>query len=178
MAAGVDATLNVSLVGTLSKTAVAGNVPQDPFRVIKQSIITAGTGASQADVLYYAERTIGASSNEDLDLTGTLVNNLGQTVTQARIKGLVVLAGPSNPSATRNVNNVVLGASAANQWVTLLNSTGTVTLRPDAFFMAWLGPSDTTGWAVTAGTGDQLRVANSGAGTSVTYQIYVLGCSV
>lgn len=32
-----------------------------------------------------------------------------------------------------------------------------------------------TGYAVTAGTADQLKVANSGAGTGVTYDIVIVG---
>jgi hypothetical protein len=173
----VDATLNLSLVANSTKTAVAGNTPHDPLSLIKQSILTSGTGAGQSDVLYFAERTINASSNDDLDLTGSLTDNLGRTVTQARIKGLIIIAAPSSTSGTANTNNVVLGNAASNQWATLLNTTGTVTLRPGAFFMAWAGQADATGWTVTAATGDIFRVANSGAGTSVTYQIFVLGCS-
>lgn len=172
----VDATLNVSLVANSTKASVAGQFPHDPAQLIKQYILTNGTGAGQSDVTYFAERTIGASSNDDLDLTGSLVDNLGRTVTQARIKGLIVFAGPT--SGTANTNNVVLGAAAANQWATLLNTTGTVQVRPGGLFMAWTGNTDSTGYLITAGTGDIFRVANGGAGTSVTYQIFVFGCSV
>lgn len=173
----VDATLNLSLVANSTKTAVMGNSPHDPLNFVKQSILTNGTGAGQADVLYYAERTINASSNDDLDLTGTLTDNIGRTVSPLRVKGLIVVAAPSASGATANTNNVVLGAAGSNQWATLLNTTGTVTLRPGALFMAWAGQADATAWAITAGTGDILRVANSAGGSSVTYQIMLLGCS-
>lgn len=172
-----DATLNISLIANLTKTAVAGNIPRDTVNLVKQSILSSGTAAAQSDTLYYAERTISASSNEDLDLTGTLTNSFGQTVTLAEIQGLIIIAAPSSSSGTQNTNNVVVGDAAANTWTTLLGADGTVTLRPGTFFMVWAGQADATGYAVTAGTGDQLRVANSGAGTSVTYQIFIIGRS-
>ena len=35
---------------------------------------------------------------------------------------------------------------------------------------------DATGWTVTAGTGDLLKIANSTSGT-VLYRIVIIGCS-
>jgi len=40
------------------------------------------------------------------------------------------------------------------------------------------GAADATTYAVTAGTGDLLKVANSAGGTSVTYDIVIIGSSV
>ena len=137
----------------------------------KQVNLTSGTGAGQVDRIFSDTRTITASSTEDLDLAGVLTDSFGATITFARVKAIMVTA------ASGNTNNVVVGAGT-NPWLTMLNSTGTVTLRPGAGFMAWIGGStDTTGWAVTAATGDILKVANSSSGSSVTYDIVILGCS-
>lgn len=130
-----------------------------------------GSGAGKADRQYSKTRTLAASATEDLDLAAVLTDIFGQTLTFARVKGLFVRA------AKTNTNNVVVGAASANQWVTLLNSTGTVTLRPGAWFGACCDVIDATGWAVTAGTGDLLKVANSAGGTSVSYDIIVIGNS-
>jgi hypothetical protein len=129
-----------------------------------------GTGANTANRLYQGRRTINASSNEDLDLAAVLTDSYGVAITFARIRAVIVKA------AAGNTNNVVVGGAASNAFVGPFGAaTHTVAIPPDGIFMA-VAPG-TTGWAVTAGTGDLLRVANSGAGTSVTYDIFLIGAS-
>ncbi len=142
-----------------------------PMAASKLVNLATGTNAGQADKLYYAQRTLAASGTEDLDLAAVLTDKFGVVITMARVKGLYVSASASN------VNNVVLGAGT-NPWVTLLNTTGTVTLRPGSFLCVMAGTADATGYGVTAATGDVLKVLNSGAGTSVTYDVAIIGCSV
>jgi hypothetical protein len=131
-----------------------------------------GTGAGQVDRIFSDTRTLTASSSEDLDLVGTLTDAFGATVTFARIKGILVSA------ATGNTNNVVVGGVASG-WASLLSpaASGLITLRPGSFFVAGCGAADATGWVVTATTADLLHVANSAGGTSVTYDVVVIGCS-
>ncbi|MEU0671360.1 hypothetical protein ABZ330_00410 [Streptomyces sp. NPDC006172] len=133
--------------------------------------LSSGTGAGAADRVFSDRRTLAASGTEDLDLAGVLLDAFGTAITFARIKGIVVAA------AAGNTNNVVVGNATSNGWATLLSATGTVTLRPGAFIAVGTGVADPTGYAVTAGTGDLLKVANSGAGTSVTYDIHIIGAS-
>jgi len=133
--------------------------------------LLSGTGAGKADRVFSDRRTLAASGTEDLDLAGTLVDAYGAAITFARVKGLIIAA------ADANVNNVVVGAAASNPWATLLSATGTVTLRPGAFIAVGTGLADATGYAVTATTADLLKIANSAAGTSVTYDIHVIGVS-
>ncbi|NUS78467.1 MAG: hypothetical protein HOV70_20025 [Streptomyces sp.] len=130
-----------------------------------------GTAAGQADRVFSDRRTLAASATEDLDLAGVLLDAFGAAITFARIKGLIIAA------ATANTNNVVVGAAATNPWATLLSATGTVTLRPGAFLAVGTGQADATGYAVTAATADLLKVANSAAGSSVTYDIHIIGAS-
>lgn len=130
-----------------------------------------GTGAGKADRVFSDRRTLAASATEDLDLAGVLLDAFGATITFARIKGLVVAA------AAGNSNNVVIGAASSNPWATLLGATHTLTLRPGAFVAVGTGVADATGYAVTASTGDLLKVANSGGSTSVTYDIHIIGAS-
>ncbi|QDQ10275.1 hypothetical protein [Streptomyces spectabilis] len=69
------------------------------------------------------------------------------------------------------------GAASSNAWTTLLNATGTLTLRPGAGVGAMAGAADVTAYAAPAGTGDLLKAANSGAGTSVTYDVVIVAAS-
>jgi hypothetical protein len=131
-----------------------------------------GTGAGQADRLYQARRTIAASGTDDLDLAGTLTDVLGQTLTFVKIKAIMVSA------AAGNTNNVVLGGAASNGFTTWTGAaTDKVVIRPGGTFALIAGQGDAAGYAVTATTGDLLRVANSGAGSTVTYDIVVVGTS-
>ena len=101
----------------------------------------------------------------------TLETRLGAAVTFVRVKGLFIKA------ASANTNNVVIGAATSNQWATLLNTTGTLTLRPGASLAVVAGGADATAYAVTASTGDLLKVASSAAGSSVSYDICIIGAS-
>lgn len=142
-----------------------------PASVSRSVTLGSGTGAGKADRVFHDRRSVNASSSEDLDLAGVLVDAFGQTITFARIKGLIISA------AVANANNVVIGAAASNPWATLLGATHTLTLRPGATVAVMAGAADATGYAVTAATGDLLKVANSGAGTPVSYDILIIGAS-
>lgn len=128
-----------------------------------------GTGADQINQIFADTRTLAASANEDLDLSGTALQNaLGQNIAFTKVRGLLVRA------AAANTNNVIVGGAATNQFATPFGAAAhTLTVRPGGciFLMA----NDVTGYAVTAATADLLRIANSGAGTTVTYDIVILG---
>lgn len=142
-----------------------------PLSLSQQWDLGNGTGAGQADRLFSDRRTLAASATEDLDLAGVLTDAFGATLTFARIKALLVRA------SSGNTNSVVLGAASSNPWATLLNGTGTLTLRPGASVLLSAGVGDATAYAVTAATGDLLKVANSAGGSAVTYEIAIIGAS-
>jgi hypothetical protein len=152
-------------------TALAETV--DPVLKEYTAILASGTGAGQADKFWRAQRTLAASANEDLDLNGaTFEDAFGTALAFVKVKGLLVAA------AAGNTNNVLVGGAAANGFVSWVGAaTDKVVLRPGAFFMLCAGQADATGYAVTAATADLLRVANSAGGTSVTYDVYVVGTS-
>jgi ABC-type amino acid transport substrate-binding protein len=133
--------------------------------------LTHGVLAGQGDLVFHDSRTIAPSANDDLDLAGVLLDPVGTLLTFVRVKALIVAAW------TTNANNVVIGAAGANQWVGLLNATGTITLKPGGVQAYFAGQADAVASTVVAATGDILRVANSGAGTSVTYDIIIVGAS-
>lgn len=163
--------LNLSLVATLTKANDLSIIAQDPLAFSQRVQLTSGTAAGQADKLFYDERTITASSSEDLDLVGSLTDTFGATFSPVRIKALIVKADAGN------TNNVVVGGASATQWAALLGTTGTVTLRPGAVLLAAAGSADATGYVCAAGSTDLLKVANSSSGSSVIYQIIVIGAS-
>jgi hypothetical protein len=127
-----------------------------------------GTGLNQANAVFSDRRTLSASANEDLDLAGVLVSAFGATLTFTKIKAIFVGA------AAANTNNVVVGGAAATQFVGPFGAaTHTVAVPPGGVFM--IATPTLAGWAVAAGSTDFLRIANSAGGTSVTYDILILG---
>lgn len=141
-----------------------------PLSLEKTISLATGTGVNQADLLYHAQRTLTASSNEDLDLAGSLTDAFGATLTFTRIKAILISA------AAANTNNVVVGGAASNAFINWVSdSTDKIIIRPGGTFA--LFASDATAYAVTASTADLLRVANSGAGSAVTYDIAIIGAS-
>lgn len=168
----LQAYLKATQTASLSAPDLGSATPATHVLTISKVLdLTSGTGAGSADVLYSDTGTIAASSNTDVDLSGALANAIGGTSVFVRVKGLYVAASASN------TNNVVVGNATSNAWATLLGATHTITLRPGAWILLGTGVADATGYAVTAGTGDLLRIANSGGGTSVSYDLAVIGAS-
>lgn len=166
-------TLSTKFVTQLTATladALDLSTVTDPLTYTKRTTLTSGTGANQADMLWHDTRTVAASSTDSLDLVGTLVNGLGDTQTFARVKGLLVAAAAAN---TNNCN-VTSDGTAGVPGLFLALGDGVV-VRPGGLFL-WTA-SDATGAVVTATTGDLLKVANSGAGTSVAYDVVIIGAS-
>jgi hypothetical protein len=130
-----------------------------------------GAGLNAANRTWTDQRTLAASANESLDLAGTaLVDAFGTAISFARVKALIVSA------ATTNTNNVIVGATGSNAFINWVGSTtDAINVRPGGLFV--LIAPDATAYAVTAATGDLLKIANSAGTTGVTYQIAIVGAA-
>lgn len=168
MATSLKTVITGEISATLSNALdlATGVVPLD-FK--KRLTWTSGTTADKADLLFHDERTIAASSNEDLDLAGSLASAYGSTLTFVELRAVMVYA------AAGNTNNVRLTRPASNGVPLFLAASDGIDIPPGGFFM-WACPADGK-VAVTAGTGDLLNVANSSSGSSVTYDVILIGTS-
>jgi hypothetical protein len=140
-----------------------------PLSVAFRKQLTNGTGANQADVVWSDQREVAASATDSLDLAGSLTGAFGAALSFARIKLVMVKA------AAGNVNNVNVTRPASNGVSLFLAAGDGIAVRPGGMF-CWVAP-DATGVAVTAGTGDLVDIVNSGAGSSVVYDIVIVGAS-
>lgn len=157
----VRATATESVVGDL-QTALA------PLDISARTRLDSGTGTGQADVMWTDTRTIAASGTEDIDLKASLLTPLGQAFTPAKLKFILVRA------ASGNTNNVNVTRSASNG-VPFLGAAGDIVpVLPGGHF-SWSAPG--AGITVTASTGDLITIANSSSGSSVTYDIVLIGTS-
>ncbi len=162
----VSANITIDVSGTLFGTNDLGS-PTMPFSLRELVSFGPGASAGQANLVFADNRTIAASSNDDLDLSGSLPGPLGGTLAFTVVRAIIIRA------ASTNTNNVVVGAAALNQFVGPFGAaTHTIAIRPGDEYVA---TARNAGWTVTAGTGDILRIANSGAGTPVNYDIIIIG---
>ncbi len=167
MATTFSGTIGMQLVGQLNKTLDIGTARLD-VSYSKKYTLANGTAAEQANMMWTDTRTISASSTDDLDLYGGLTNAFGDTINFAAIKGIFIFA------SAENINNLLIGGDASNPLVNYVASgTDIVVVKPGGFF-ALYDPS-AGGYGVTTSTADILQIANSSSGTSVDYDIIVLG---
>ena len=131
----------------------------------------AGTGANQADILFIDERTVNSATNDDLDLAGVLTSAFGATITAAELVAVFVINARREGAA--NTTNLTIGGGSNPVVGFLGGTTPTIgPIRPGGFVMIGCGDAAGIG-AVTASTGDILRIANS-SGAAATYQIAIL----
>lgn len=143
--------------------------PTSALRVARQLALASGTGAGQADMIWSDTVTITASGTQAVDLAGSLAGPLGGTLTFAKIKMVVVAA------VTGNTNNVNVVRDGTNGVPLFLAAGDGIPVKPGGLFV-WFDPS-AGGVTVTASTGDLLNLVNSGAGTSVTADVVIVGAS-
>jgi len=145
------------------------STPTDALDVRDVYQLSSGTGLNAADMMWSDRRTLAASATEDLDLAASLTGAFGTTLTFARIKYLLVKA------LSTNTNNVNVTRPASNGVPLFLAAGDGVPVLPGGFF-EWLAPN-AAGIAVTAATGDLITFTNSSSGTSMIYDVVIIGAS-
>lgn len=127
---------------------------------------THGTGANQANMVWSQQRSVTAGAPDDLDLAGGLSIN-GVTITFTAVKHLRIKNLDTDQTKILEVGG---GANPFASWL----GAGTDKLKiPGAGGELFLSAPGAAGYAVTAGTGDILRLAAS-SGT-ISYQIALIG---
>lgn len=130
-----------------------------------------GTGASQADLVYRARRTLAGSTADNLDVSGSLTDKFGNTLTMARVKLIAIF----NRAAIGSGFDLNVGAGA-NPLANLFGDAASdkINVKPQGLFL--ITAPGATAYAVTAATGDILKI-NNGNGSSVDYDILIVGAS-
>lgn len=166
MTTSLSATVTVQVAATY-KNLLDLSTPVDSLAAKAKVALANGSGDGSANLLFHDQRTLAASGSENLDLAGSLVDSFGNTLTMVELRGLIIVA------ADGNTNNVRLTRPASNGVPLFLAASDGIDIPPGGLF-AWACGADGK-VTITAGTGDLLTVANSSSGTSVTYDVYILG---
>jgi hypothetical protein len=166
----LNTVIDVNLLATLTAAlpADAGNLASAPVKANKRLTLATGTGNAQADKVFAGTRTVAASGTDALDLAGVLVDPFGAALTIVKLKAVLVRA------AATNVNNVRVNRPATNGVPLFLAASDGIDILPGGVFL-WAAPN--TGVTVTPATGDLINFDNSGSGTSVTYDVVLVGTS-
>ena len=166
MATTLATTLTLLLRGNYNKEFDLQDASNNLALNVGDTLAT-GTGANQADVLWHDTRTLTATS-EDLDLAGSLTDAFGDTVTFVKVKGILI-----HNKSTTATEILAVGGAASNQLINwVANNSDIVNIGPDGVLLLW---SPVDGYAVTASTGDLLKI-DSGSDT-ITYDIVIIGTS-
>ena len=159
--------ISVNFAGVLESAVDIGTVKHSVDYGATYNL-TDGTGADQIKEIFADTRTLSASASENLDLAGVLTDAFGAVITFTKVKAICIKA------AAGNTNNVMVGGHGSAACFSMFNAaTDKLSIKPGG--MALLVAPDSTGFAVTATTADMLTVANSSSGTSVTYDIIIMG---
>lgn len=158
----IDGQLAASFTINDRRTVGVGAKANIPCSIQASALFADGAGALQANVLYQGSLALVAGAKA-LDLNGVLTDSYGSTVSLLRVKGILV--------RNTGVTDLSFGAGTT-PWVTFLNSTGTITLKPGGVLLAYA--VDATGWAVTASTADLLNFTGTGTGT---FDVAILGAA-
>jgi hypothetical protein len=167
MATTLTTTLTLLLEAVAQQEGVDLSTPEDRLSLDKSDRLADGISTDQADVLWHDTRTLAATS-EDLDLAGSLTDGMGNTVTFAAVKGILI----HNTNTTAG-ETLTLGGAASSAFASIFgDSSDKLVIRPDGLALLW---APRVGYTVTAGTGDKLKV-DAGAAT-IIYDILIVGTS-
>lgn len=169
--------LGITLSGTAQKSTDLSTTT-DPLTITESLALTFGTGAGKADQRWHDRRLLAASASENLDLAGSLINAFGGTVTFANVKIIFVRnvsdETTTSPAHTATDAAIAVGAAASNVFQgPFQDTTDAVNIAAGGVFL--VGRADTSGWTVTASSGDMLKVANLDGADEAMYDIVIIG---
>ncbi len=180
MSKALSTAINLNINTTYTNTSDLSGGNDTTQAIVKNftDTLATGTAIDCADRLYAATRTLSATTGEDLDLAASLSDAFGASLTFARVKMLYVALNQTTAGYTLQVggSGSQTGATATtNQFINwVASATDIVNVRGGGAFLLYT--PDVTAYAVTAATGDLLKVYNPNAGT-VSYDIIVIGAS-
>jgi len=161
-----SANLAVILRHKNTKDLDYGIIPDEQNVSLSQDF-AAGVASGQCDLVFGPDkRTLAGGASESLDLAGGgLVDNLGNALLFAKVRGIVI----KNLSTTK----ILTIGNDANPLLLFGGPTETYAIPPSGKLAL---DNPVTGWTVTPDTGDKLKVANN-AGDPADYLVWFIGTS-
>lgn len=128
-----------------------------------------GTGSTTtADRVYFATLTIAASGTSSADLAGGVTDVYGNTITMARVKWMFVWHTNTTTATDVSFGNAT---NPMANWI----STATVTVKILNNGVFIIGAPGATGYALTGGSADAVKVTNNDGANSATVKWAFVG---
>ena len=165
MTDGVTASISVRVTAQDSKAPPIGGAVQSVNENFLLSLVAGSGAAGKSDGMFTRAINLAGSATVT-DTLSALTDALGKSIALADVQAIYLEADASN------VNNIVVGNAASHPWQGPFDAaTDTVAIKPGGVLLL----ADPTGWAVTSGSSDQLKLTNSSSGAAVTGKLIVIG---
>lgn len=165
--------LKSSIAWSYASTDALGGSVVSSNSVAYSKTLANGTGAGNAQKLYFDKFTLAASGSTNRDLAASLTDVFGNTLTFSNVKSIYCEVTTTYTGSDLNVGGGSDGAGAAAFSTFMGSTTGTIKVLNGGFLH--LGNVGVTGYAVTATTGDILHFANTSGATSCEVQLVIVG---
>lgn len=174
-AATLTSGVNVSINGTLLDASTLTN-NQAQVSKTWQFALASGVAAGQADKIYtLKEEAILTGATLSIDVKAALVDAFGAAFTPAKLKMVYIYSCGGAPTCSHAANTTNLTLFGDANSVPILNTAATTTtLTPGGMFL--MTNSSAAGIAVTAGTGDIIKIVNA-AGATAYVDVVLVGTS-
>jgi len=163
--------ISISAALNLIKTAEEIDIPADISEKLTLTLGD-GTGDNQIQKLFYKKnKTLVASAADSHDLSGALTDPYGDAAVFTAVR-LILIANTSDKLEPTSAAGIKIGAGS-NPLALFSDATDALPLPAGGIFH-WSSPL-ATGLAVTAGTGDILKITNLSGSELARYTLLVLG---
>lgn len=119
-------TSKYSLSGLFQKVADL-TTPNEPIAIAKSKAYTSGSAANQADEFVADNRSV-AAAPEMIDLTSTLVNAFGETVSLTKIREIAIVNRSTTSGEVLTLSGNLLDGMSAGSGGSTTQASGTLTL--------------------------------------------------
>jgi len=139
----------------------------DPINLVQTTKLANGTGNNKANQSFHDQRTLTTGASEDVDLSGSLLDAFGDSVTFTTIKAFRI----KNQSL---INTLIVGGAAANALATLFGAvTERIIIRPSGLLIL---EAPLAGYLVTAATADLLKFLHGAEDANdLIYELTLVG---
>ena len=164
----LSSTLKVSISSTQTEDLDL-STPSDGLNDNNSTSLADGTGADQANKQWHDSRSLSSGASEDLDMSGTLEDAFGGSVIFSAIKAISI-------RNTSTDSTLIVGGATAAITSLFADTTDKLIVRPGG--RVYFEAPDVDGYAVTAGSADDLKMEHGAEGSSdLVYEIIVIGVS-
>jgi hypothetical protein len=133
-----------------------------------------GTGAGKVNKVFRGQYTIAASGNQQLDLAGGVTDFDGVVMTFTKVREIIVELTNATAASEILVGGGTDG-TGTNAFATFFGAASHKIRVGNGGVPFHTGRPDASGWDVTAGTGDILRIENADGSNAATVNVFIAG---